>query len=227
MRKRKIDNSQLDAIGKTLVRQAFGRRTDVEKIVADPYLFTRVKAKIDKVDNNSNVVASPLTMLFSLRAVAVGSLVAIAIVATVGLSFLSSKENTVADNVIQIPPRQAEVARPLDGPPQVVVDELSQSRATNFETPRAERAFKAGTRARRQPPIQQVDFDSEGEFYPVAYSGDIDEAAAGGRVIRVRLDRSSLFALGVNLPLENDMETIKADLLVGRDGVTRAVRLVK
>jgi len=70
-----------------------------------------------------------------------------------------------------------------------------------------------------------VSHDPDEDFYPVSYSGDPDEMG-GGRIIRVELPRSTLFAMGVNIPLENDSPTIKADLLVGRDGVTRAVRVV-
>ena len=62
------------------------------------------------------------------------------------------------------------------------------------------------------------------EFYPIAGDGD---AVAGGHIVRVEMPRSRLFALGVNVPLENDSETVKADLLVGPDGVTRAIRLLK
>ena len=50
--------------------------------------------------------------------------------------------------------------------------------------------------------------------------------SGGGQVVRVEMKRSSLFALGVNIPLENDDTVIKADLLIGRDGVTRAIRMI-
>lgn len=225
MLKGKIDRSELDAIGKTLVRQAFDRRPDVEKILADPYLFARIKARINAGNESSDVVSSPLITIFSLRKVMGSGLAAVLIAVIVGLSFLSSKE-TALTNDIQTLPQRADVARPLD-PPQVIVDKFSQSRATNFDMPRAEKIAVRGGRKRSPQPNRNVEFDSDGEFYPVTYSGDIEEAATSGRVIRVDLDRSSLFALGVNLPLENDVEIVKADLLVGRDGVTRAIRLVK
>lgn len=226
MLKGKIDNSELDAIGKTLVKQAFDRRPDVEKIVSDPYLFRRVKAKINTDDERSNVVASPFPKVFSLRLAVIGGIAAVSVAVIVGLGFFDLDDEMVPNNEIQILPQKAEVARPLD-PPQVNVDKLSQGRATNFELPRAEKVAVEGKRSPTLRALPDVEFESEGDFYPVAYSGDIDEAAAGGRVIRVDMDRSSLFALGVNLPLENDGETVKADLLVGRDGVTRAVRFVR
>ena len=62
-----------------------------------------------------------------------------------------------------------------------------------------------------------------GHFVSAGY--DPDES--GGRIIRVDMQRSSLFALGVNVPLENGPDAIKADLLIGPDGMTRAIRVVQ
>jgi hypothetical protein len=46
-------------------------------------------------------------------------------------------------------------------------------------------------------------------------------------VIRVDVPRSTLFAMGFPVSLENESPTVKADLLIGPDGATRAVRLVE
>ena len=63
------------------------------------------------------------------------------------------------------------------------------------------------------------------EFYPLTFAGDPVETTSGGRVMQVELSRSSLFAMGFNIPIENGAELVKADLLVGPDGVARAIRL--
>lgn len=225
MGKGNIDNSTLDQIGKTLVRRAYDRSPEIERIVSDPHLFARVRARINNAAETSTVAVSPFTRVFGLRSAVAACASAAVIAAAVTFSFLSSKEGTFADNTMDIPPQQADVARPLD-PHRVNIGELSLSRATTFETPRTEKIAVENKRTRSTKVLPDTEFDSDGEFYPVAYTGDIEEAAAGGRVIRVNMNRSSLFALGVDLPLENDADTVKADLLVGRDGVTRAVRLV-
>jgi hypothetical protein len=41
------------------------------------------------------------------------------------------------------------------------------------------------------------------------------------------MSRARLLALGVAVQTENEIEKIKTDLLVGSDGVARAIRLVK
>jgi hypothetical protein len=47
-----------------------------------------------------------------------------------------------------------------------------------------------------------------------------------GRIVRVTLPRASLVALGANISLEGDSQNVTADLLVGADGVPRAIRVV-
>jgi 2-polyprenyl-6-methoxyphenol hydroxylase-like FAD-dependent oxidoreductase len=42
----------------------------------------------------------------------------------------------------------------------------------------------------------------------------------------VTLPRASLVALGANISLEGDSQNVTADLLVGADGVPRAIRVV-
>jgi hypothetical protein len=83
-------------------------------------------------------------------------------------------------------------------------------------------------RARRKSFVKrQPESETEGEFYALAHAGNLGEAGEDLRIIRTELSRSSLFALGVNLPIENETEKIKTDLLVGADGVAKAIRFVK
>ena len=61
-------------------------------------------------------------------------------------------------------------------------------------------------------------------FYALTYDDDPDNDV---RIIRVELPRSSLLAMGLGSHAENESEKVKADLLIGADGVTRAVRFAK
>ena len=86
---------------------------------------------------------------------------------------------------------------------------------------------ESNSRPRQRKPVQSETSSATAEFYPLSYAGDPSETARGGRVIRVDMSRSSLFAMGVDLQLENESDSVKADLLVGPDGVARGIRLVK
>jgi len=81
---------------------------------------------------------------------------------------------------------------------------------------------------RKHIPKQRSRAETEdvGEFQALTYTGDATDTT-DGRIVRVELPRSSLFAMGVDLPVENQATNkVKADLLIGEDGVMRAVRIV-
>jgi hypothetical protein len=58
-------------------------------------------------------------------------------------------------------------------------------------------------------------------FLPGAFATDSEEAA----ILRVRLQRGALGALGLPVNEERAAEWIQVDLLVGEDGLPQAVRL--
>jgi hypothetical protein len=62
------------------------------------------------------------------------------------------------------------------------------------------------------------------EFIPVIYD---PEPVEHGRMVRVRLPRSALAAFGLPMNEQRSEETIQADVVLGEDGLARAVRFVK
>ncbi|HEX8178127.1 MAG TPA: hypothetical protein VF525_01150 [Pyrinomonadaceae bacterium] len=63
------------------------------------------------------------------------------------------------------------------------------------------------------------------EFVPLVAGGA--PPLASGQLVRVELPRSALAALGLALDPARAGETIKADVLLGDDGLARAIRLVR
>jgi hypothetical protein len=63
-------------------------------------------------------------------------------------------------------------------------------------------------------------------FIPLTYSGGA-ASDAGSMVVRVEVPRATLLSLGLPLNLERGNSHVKADLLVGDDGITRAIRFVR
>ncbi len=63
------------------------------------------------------------------------------------------------------------------------------------------------------------------DYIPLTYVAEAT-AMESGQVVRVMMSRSSLLALGLPVNLERDDEKIKADLVVGDDGLARAIRFV-
>jgi hypothetical protein len=64
------------------------------------------------------------------------------------------------------------------------------------------------------------------DFFPLSYGGD-QKPMESGKVIRVQMPRSALIAFGLPVNVERADVPVKADLLVGEDGLARAIRFVR
>jgi hypothetical protein len=64
------------------------------------------------------------------------------------------------------------------------------------------------------------------DFFPLSYGGD-QQPMESGEVIRVQIPRSALIAFGLPVNVERADVPVKADLLVGEDGLARAIRFVR
>jgi hypothetical protein len=62
------------------------------------------------------------------------------------------------------------------------------------------------------------------DYLPLTYSGD---QTTSGVVVRVEIPRSTLLAMGLPMNSERGNTLVKADVVVGDDGVPRAIRLVQ
>jgi hypothetical protein len=64
------------------------------------------------------------------------------------------------------------------------------------------------------------------DFLPLTYDSDLAQLEAG-QVVRVELPRSALQSLGLPMNVERSGERVKADVLLGHDGIARAIRFVR
>jgi hypothetical protein len=64
------------------------------------------------------------------------------------------------------------------------------------------------------------------EFMPVSYGDNLNEID-NGRIVRVEMPRSALAQFGIPVNMERANERIKADVLIGDDGMARAIRFVR
>ncbi len=86
-------------------------------------------------------------------------------------------------------------------------------------------------RARRSKPPAQVlnkpgDSEIATDFIPLVNRETFSEMD-GGQVMRVELPRSVLMSYGLPMSMDRATERIKADLVVGNDGLARAIRFVR
>lgn len=81
------------------------------------------------------------------------------------------------------------------------------------------RTVSAGSSAAETPEIAT-------DFMPLTYDGGA-LAMESGHVIRVELPRTALVSMGLPMNPERANELVKADVLLGDDGVARAIRFVR
>lgn len=236
MRSVRPEKKDLENIGRSIVSAGALSESEIERIAGREDLFSGVLSKITTAPAESSPAAFSLARFVRRHELGIGGAIAAVVCVGVFGLYIQQRPAEIVSKGIQLPAVQPETARP-DITPQVMVKGFTQGRAKDqvisspavVEPAAAERAVYHQPRA--VAPIQPQRANSkdtaEAEFYPVTYTGDNGESARGGRVIRVDVSRSTLFAMGVNVPLENESETVKADLLVGPDGVTRAIRLVE
>lgn len=218
---RKLDNQQLDEIGKALVKGDALRTRDVERIVANPALFDSVRMRIELDDASADRPRSVF------RRPAITALAGIGAIVFLALAFvtLTDVPADVAQEAAVPLTRQTEI-RQFNKGDSVVTAEPDAAGGEEIEIRRIS-TRPTSVKPRRMRHTVSEEPRPEPEFYALSYAGDPHETERGGRIVRVDISRSTLFAMGVNIPLENDAETVKADLLVGNDGVTRAIRVVR
>jgi hypothetical protein len=224
MQKRKLDRDKLDAAGRILFRGMRRPGVDIETIIADPGLFDRVRSRI-AADNEKTAERrqSLWTVGLMPRILAAGAAVTVIAAFIAGVSSWSRNDAPTPVLTKQLPETVPDAARP-DNPPKPMFSKLPSGRAPFSNA----KSVPVGTTYKRSMPkmVPRPTDEGASDFYAVTLTGDHNEMAGGGRIVRVDMPRSSLFAMGINIPLENDREMIKTDLLIGSDGTTRAVRIV-
>ncbi|MDX6611048.1 MAG: hypothetical protein QOD75_234 [Blastocatellia bacterium] len=76
------------------------------------------------------------------------------------------------------------------------------------------------------PPMFVETVEIATAFVPVGYGSALD-LQDGGQLVRVELPRFALARFGLPMNMDRADETIKADVLLGADGLARAIRFVK
>jgi hypothetical protein len=179
----------------------------------------------------ANVVALP-SRRAARRWFAAGAAAAAAVIL---LSLTLSSLVRVSPVGSQSKPRELSEVRPLpvQTPSEVRVDkpgilvggdaaQQSPSKKVAARTPKAAHSFKKEARVESAAVAQT----NGNEYLPLTYFAGAT-ALESGTVVRVSLSRSALISLGVPVQPDRSDETLKADVVLGDDGVARAIRLVR
>ncbi|MEO6725381.1 MAG: hypothetical protein ABIU20_10700, partial [Blastocatellia bacterium] len=197
----------------------YAARADEEVINAaadSPFLFQRVRAQL-AVEPKRQASRGFFAALSGGRspqwAIAVTMVAAVITIAALtrwpGETPLPPDYHSVAEESVKVGPV---AIAPNNSPPKSVNAEVSIRRAKSAASPR---------RASRTEE-QEVTT----EYLPLTYLAYADDANSG-HVVRVQMPRAALLTLGVPVGAEPSAELVKADVIVGDDGLARAIRLVR
>jgi hypothetical protein len=220
-------STELDRIADSLLKSSALRHEEIEEIVDCKDLFSSVKRRVIAESENGRQTASVTSSIFRPRALSFAALAVIALI-------------TVISAVQAIVNRNKDSRKAVPGIVRTKESPIQHEEQPNFARPTPQQDEKgpgieqAVYKPRPDKPLIRTPRPTKNatpdeqplEFYALADMNSA-EPVTGGRVVRVDLPRASLVSLGVNVPLGSDKQLIKADLLVGPDGVPRAIRLVE
>lgn len=238
MNKRTSQKKELDRIGRELFETARVSDDEIERIVAAPQLFSAVKTRINaeqmRRERESSFANRKVAPFWSWQKVSAAA-AAFLLFAFGILGFIEISDSTKIDErAVAVPEIQTRIEKIEISPsPQISIVPQKAKRIENPEQKYQTVAQKAAIKLpnikkpkRKPQPFETPKIEPNNRFYALTYAGNIGEKGEELHVIRTELSPSTLFALGVNLPIENAPEKIKTDLLIGTDGVARAIRFV-
>ncbi|HET9477959.1 MAG TPA: hypothetical protein VFO72_01355 [Pyrinomonadaceae bacterium] len=153
-----------------------------------------------------------------LVAVAAALLVAMSVVAVWWRS--DAPQKTIADTT---PPQPAEVRIEQDEPAPKRVESIATNQTPKRQTPKSVRRNPV---TRRAPETPLANHEIATDFVAL---GDMNASSLqdGGQIVRVTLRRSALVRFGIPVNMDRYNENVKADVLIGVDGLARAIRFVQ
>jgi type IV secretory pathway VirB10-like protein len=244
MSKHDLQNERLDQIGRNLFKATRVNNEEIEKIVAAPQLFDSVKARIaveEQLLRKPNLFFGNWASLFFWNRQSVASAFAILIVLLTCAAVLIIKKQGSSQLVEQMikPETRPQIKRAENQP---LPSEIKETKIKETKNPAIKNrvdteriVFKVETpklqNSTRKPSPQKTSQSAKKQpqevFYSLASAGNWEANGEDLQIVRTELSRSELFALGVDVPVENDTAKIKTNLLVGADGVARAIRFVE
>lgn len=110
-----------------------------------------------------------------------------------------------------------------NAPPQVYKQTNIRKRKTPLQSKAVAYTSRLKTRSAVKKPAPTDASRGEARFFPLAEADGL-VALESGQLVRVEVSVSSLIKLGVPFKADKGSQSIQAELLIGQDGIARAIR---
>jgi hypothetical protein len=148
----------------------------------------------------------------NLAAIAAGFII---LMSAVAILWAQSSATTRQREVQAGPSTPSDNLSPEVNAPQVVVETVGRA---SEQSPRRVHHQRSRTRP--------VETEVVTEFFPLLEGDDLDSLESG-QIVRVELSAAALLAVGLAVDDTRASESVKADLVLGHDGMARAIRFVR
>lgn len=163
-----------------------------------------------------NLILEPGSLRWTLTAAAILLLAGMA--ALIWLPKQSGESTRTGDLLQTVPPPmgggRTEVPSPTQKPEQISVATFAP----------AARTPRGALRTHRRPTSHADEVATE--FLPLTYTAD-PTVPESRHVVHVRIPRTALIAFGFPMNVERSGESIRADVVIGDDGLARAIRFIQ
>lgn len=247
MKRQNLKNKEIDQIGGNLLKVTKPSNEEIEKVAANPQLFDSIKTRI-KADEQLHLETKHgfvnwnwLKLSFINRQAAI-SAVAILVVFVIFSALIvvrnqESMQTAEKQKIVKtkIQPKITKTESSLqDSETESEKDFASKSEKSDINEQIASKKKSSNKPKRvqkqkivRKESPQVAKKEPQKVFYSLLFTENDEIGNENLQIVSTKLSRSELFALGVNLQLENETSTVETELLIGEDGVARAIRVVE
>lgn len=227
--KKQLSDEQLDQLMRTLVRDASLDDSAINEIADSPTLWWSVQREINVQKQTRSPWPPPLRrwLMIGVPAFAAMALVSI-------LVFRPSGENTEQAGMQQnVTTATVESPAPIVAEPAVPAKNISEPAAVEVKNPaaRIERRsvlVTTGTsqkKAKNSIPATLIAKKTEikSDFIALSYARNPES----GQLVRVKVPSSMMVTLGLVSSVEKPSTLVDAEVVVGDDGMTHAIRFIR
>ncbi len=226
----KLTDEQVDQLLRSLVQETKVSNEMIDEIADTPQLWWAVNRNIAA---NKEAVAAPWPPSFNwLRFLSFATPVAaLLLVAFLVFSFRPTRSTDTAElqqNDLPQPKIVSPDVQSEPAAPQTTPDVRSSILATKTASAPVSPSKKAATAQRistsdRKDPKQQVAAEEvRSEFIALTYA----QRPESGQIVRVKVPNSMKVSLGVASTVDKPSDLVDAEVLVGDDGMTHAIRFI-
>ncbi len=231
---KQFSDEQLDQILSKIVKDSTLSKTEIEEIADSPNLWWNVQKNIK--ENKETRRKGWIPPWFDWRVAAFAS--TILVVCAGFILFANSRKEEISADVkaldisIPVTPKNDIVETPQKIKDEQLIETKIESKTSQKKfvstknnsnliasTKTINRSVNQPQKTKIQPKAEEIKTD----FIALNYS----PAAESGQILKVKVPRSMMVSLGVTQKIENSTELVNAEVLMGDDGLARAIRFIQ